>query len=149
MRRKKQYMEEVFSEANPMTDLLFICIFCFGLMFTVAKFNVIEPQEKALPDVQLSQIGDLPAGFRTNAELSITIRQEKDRTILYLNDKKIDRNDLSDALSDYAGCTRVAIRRDKQITTGFEDQVIAACAKSGIRSIALVVKQPGGSENEN
>ncbi len=146
MKINKQQMNEIFTEANPMTDLLFICIFCFGLMFTVARFNVHEPQEKALPDVELSQLGNVSGGANANSELSITMRKEGPDVQFFLNDELVARQDLADKLDKYAGCARVAIRRDSQITTGLEDEVIAACAASGIRSIALIVKQSGGTE---
>ncbi len=141
MAKDKKSLVESFASTGTegMLDVVLGCTLIFLLMSSLIRVGEAEQQEKMLPAVNLSKSSSKNAGTTSIRKNVITLKKGSGSSQIFLDDKPVSMDALKTSLVSLGGVGQVALRRDKDLPCGLEDQVILLCREAGIERVAIII----------
>ncbi len=122
-----------------MLDVILGCTLVFILLSSLIQVGQAQAQEKTLPAMDMTKTSSQHAGSQRIKKTSISIKKVDGKMNLYLDAKAISLGGLKNTLQNLKGIGHIALRRDKNVPCGWEDEIILVCQESGIDRVSIVV----------
>ena len=129
---------------DGLLDIIFVCTLIFILLSALVQVETGKGQELneiALPEIALSKTQGNQAGSQGLQRVRLSIKGNLKANQVWIDDEESSLKTLKEDLHKKGAITSIALRREKDVTCGLEDQVIMICQRAGIQNLSIVVRK--------
>ena len=123
-----------------MLDVILGCTLIFILLTALIQVDGGESQEVTLPDMDITKTNAKKSGAESVKKTIISLKNNNGTPKIFIGEKEVPLHGLKDELSKLGRVAHVALRREKSLPCGLEDQVIIACRDAGVNRVAIMVR---------
>jgi biopolymer transport protein ExbD len=138
MRHEKSKFESNGTEG--MLDVILGCTLIFILLTALIQVDGGKSQEVTLPAMDITKAKVDSNGADAVKKTIISLTSNNGTPSVFIEDQEVPLESIKEELTKLGNVSHVALRREKDLPCGLEDQVIIACRDAGISRVAIMIK---------